>query len=222
MKNLALVILIAVAAHLLGEVTCSAATITFTNSAAFNAALTAVPMTVEGYETYPVNSTISNGTLLNGVTYVAFPTGTDGRIDNTFNRIGNQSLALERPGLGDFFFPGDALSLSFSSPVFAVGIFFNVSISPANSLSIATPVGTASTGGPIYDMSTLYFAGLISDVSFTSATIGSSLTSSGYNLDNLTFTTNQVSVPEQLGFFGPAAILAFLFAAHLYRRKMVL
>ena len=53
---------------------------------------------------------------------------------------------------------------------------------------IETPVGTTATGGFEPDMGTFFFAGLISDESFGTATIGSTLSApSGWNADNLVF-----------------------------------
>jgi hypothetical protein len=193
----------------------SATTMTFTSSAAFNLALAGSPVKIEGWDTYALNSTIANGTTLNGVTYNAFPGGTLGRIDNQFNHFGTQSLSLRRsidPNPNKSFFnPGDVLSISFASPIYAMGIFFNANFTRAGSLGIlTTPIGTVTTGGPTYDTGTFYFAGLISTTPFTTATIGSNTKrSSSFNLDNLTFTS---SVPDRLGFLTPALVLGALCA----------
>jgi hypothetical protein len=192
----------------------SATTMTFTSSAAFNLALGGSPVTIEGWDTYALNSTIANGTTLNGVTYNAFPGGTLGRIDNQFNHFGTQSLALRRASdpspNKSFFNPGDVLSISFAKPIYVLGIFFNANFTGAGSLGIlSTPIGTVTTGGP-YDTGTFYFAGVISTTPFTTATIGSNTKrSSSFNLDNLTFTS---SVPDRLGFLTPALVLGALCA----------
>ena len=87
--------------------------------------------------------------------------------------------------------------MAFTVPVFAVGIFFNVAISPDDSLFIKTPDGTATTGGPTYDQGTLYFSGLISDTPFTTATFGGdSDIGSGFTVDNLTFAPTAVPEPS--------------------------
>jgi hypothetical protein len=193
----------------------SATTMTFTSSAAFNLALGGSPVTIEGWDTYALNSTIANGSTLNGVTYNAFPGGTLGRIDNQFNHFGTQSLALRRASDPNpnksFFNPGDLLSISFAKPIYVLGIFFNANFTSAGSLGIlSTPIGTVTTGGPTYDTGTFYFAGLISTTPFTTATIGSNTKrSSSFNLDNLTFTS---SVPDRLGFLTPALVLGSLCA----------
>ena len=71
---------------------------THMSSTHFCAALGSRPFLTEGYEGLPINSTIPAGTTLNGITYVNFPVGTEGRIDNLFGRIGDASLALQRGG----------------------------------------------------------------------------------------------------------------------------
>jgi hypothetical protein len=193
----------------------SATTMTFTSSAAFNLALGGSPVTIEGWDTYALNSTIANGTTLNGVTYNAFPGGTLGRIDNQFNHFGTDSLALRRASDPNpnksFFNPGDVLSISFAKPIYVLGIFFNANFTNVGSLGIlTTPIGTVTTGGPTYDTGTFYFAGVISTTPFTSATIGSNTKrSSSFNLDNLTFSS---SVPDRLGFLTPAFVLGSLCA----------
>ena len=179
---------------LASAVAADAATITYTSSADFFAALGATATTTETYEGLPANSTIAAGDTVNGITYVSFPSGTSGRIDADFNAIGDQSLALT--GSQQFFFPGQSINTSFA-PTTAIGIFFNVSLSTPNSLFIQTPVGRAGNSAA-YDIgSNLYFVGLISDTPFSSATIGSvNAAASGYNLDNLTLAPAATPVPE--------------------------
>jgi PEP-CTERM motif-containing protein len=58
---------------------------------------------------------------------------------------------------------------------------------PTPGVQIRTvPVGEVTTGGPNYDTSTFYFAGLTSDTLFSSATIGANFDAvSGFNVDYL-------------------------------------
>jgi hypothetical protein len=196
----------------------SATTITFTSSAAFTLALAGRPVILEGYDSYAANSTIASGSVLNGVRYDSFPGTSMGRIDNNYNHFGTQSLALYRKSDANpnksFFNPGDTLSMSFVAPVYAMGIFFNANFTKPGSLGIlTTPVGTVTTGGPIYDTGTFYFAGILSDVPFSTVTVGSnSKSSSSYNLDNLSFTHVAAIVPDRLGFLTPAILLGALCA----------
>jgi hypothetical protein len=222
MKGLTTVLLGSALAFFVIAPEASATTTLFTSSAAFNLALNGSPVTIEGWETYALNSTIANGATLNGVTYNAFPGGTLGRIDSQYNHFGTQSLALRRASDSNpnksFFNPGDLLSISFAKPVYAIGIFFNANFTRPGSLGLLnTPVGTVMTGGATYDVTTFYFAGLISTVPFTTATIGSNTKrSSSFNLDNLTFTR---SVPDRLGFLTPALVLGSLCAFGFRTRR---
>lgn len=145
-----------------------------------------------------LNSIIANGTTVNGITYDFFPADKAGRIDNSYNRLGNKSLAAT-PADG-YFFPGESVKVTFPYAVNAVGIYFNVDASPVNSLQVQTAVGSAGNG-TAYDITTLYFVGLISDVAFNSATfvgLANAGITSGYNLDNLSYAA---AVPE------PASLL---------------
>jgi hypothetical protein len=176
------------------EVSHAVSTSTFTHSADFFAALGGAPLVTETYESLPLNSLIAAGSTVGQFTYSTFPAGTQGRIDNFYNRIGAQSLAADRPGNPtlNFFVPGESFSVVFAVPANAVGVFFNANPTPGDGdLFIAASVGLAGTGGPAtnYDVSTLFFAGLISDTPFTSAVIGSLGAGQGssFNVDNLSF-----------------------------------
>jgi PEP-CTERM motif-containing protein len=181
-----------------------ATTITYTSSAAFFAALAGGTVATETYEGLPLNSTIADGATVNNITYNSFPAGTDGRVTNEFNAIGTQSLALARPAGGaQFFINDEGMTVTFPSAVNSVGIFFNVGVSPVNTLQVLTAVGNAGNG-PVYDQTTLYFVGLISDsATFNSATFrGITGITTGFNLDNLSYGT-AATVPE------PTSLLLF-------------
>jgi len=184
----------------------SAATITYTSSAAFFAALAGGTVTTETYEGLPLNSIIPDGTTVDNITYNSFPAGADGRVTNEFGAIGTQSLALIRPGGPNFFINNEGMTVTFPFAVNSVGIFFNVGVSPVNTLQVLTAVGNAGNG-PVYDQATLYFVGLISDsATFNSATFqGVTGITTGFNLDNLSYgnTVVAAAVPE------PTALLLF-------------
>lgn len=189
-----------------------AITTAFTHSSDYFSALglAGVSLVTETYESLPLNSLITAGSTVGPFTYSAFPAGVQGRVDNLFDRIGNQSLAASRPSNpdGGFFFPGDTLTVSFS-PSTAVGVFINANVTPGSSdLFIATPVGFVGTGGPASnrDISNLFFAGLISDTPFTSAVIGSFGAGQGssFNIDNLSIAPSAVPEPTTLLLFGTA------------------
>lgn len=196
---------------LVGSGAASAAVVTYTNSAAFLAALGgASAVTTEGYENLAPNSTIPNGATVNGLTYSGFSRA-GGRVDNSYNRIGNLSLAMSTAAGGpDFFQPGEGFTVDFGGAVSAFGLFFNIGLAPAGTLSVSTAEGTAFNG-PAYDQSTLFFVGLISDTPFSTATILGVSTVSGYNVDNLMFQR----VPEPLTLALALTALAGLGASRL-------
>jgi hypothetical protein len=159
----------------------------YTSSSKFFDAVANAHSTIENYEGIPINTLIPPGSTLDGITYVSFPAGAQGRIDNLYNHFGNAGLSLKR-GFNNtgYFLPGDSFTVSFPEPVSIFGIYFNVSKSPGGSLYVNTPAGNVKTGGPVYDTSTFYFAGLVSDTLFSSATIGGTGNlGSGFNVDNL-------------------------------------
>lgn len=204
--------LLAVCVVLASAVGANAATITYTDSAAFFAALGATPFTTETYEGLPVDSTIPAGATVNGITYTSFPTGTSGRIASNYGAIDDLSLARTGiPGISDFFFPGQSVDVSFA-PTTAIGVFINVGASPSGSLFIQTAVGTAENDQPTTNQQTLNFLGLISDSPFSSARIGATTSAtSGYNLDNLTratIPTTPVPDPASTMFLMGSALLA--------------
>jgi len=196
-----------------------AAVTTFKNPVDFSSALGPNPVVTETFETLPADTIISAGNTINEITYNTFPTAFGGLVTDAFLAIGTNGLALERDGIpgtntapgGDFFFPGDSFSVSFSAPVKAVGIYFLVDTSlGASDFFITTTVGDSHTGNPATDLVMLpggdpafgfseqFFAGLISDTPFLTtifgkAPVGTMLPNNGgWSVDNLTYST----VPE--------------------------
>lgn len=174
------------------------AIISYTSSADFLSALSGRTVTTEDFESQTLNSTIANGSTINGLTYSGLP-GDGGRIDNLYNRIGNQSLAVQRAP-SNFFLTNEGFTVDFGGLTDAVGIFFNVVQSPLNTLQVVTSAGTAGNGAT-YDTLTLYFVGLISDTPFSSASfVGVNGISSGFNVDNITYA--RVPEPATLALLG--------------------
>jgi hypothetical protein len=196
-----------------------AATFTFTSSENFFDSLDTAPRFTETFDGSPTDTIISPGTTLNNITYQSFYGPLAGRIDTNFSRFGNGSLAAERDdnlATPDFFYPGESFSISFAQPVYAIGIFFNASPTHKDSdFYIETPVGIATTGGNSsnYDLNTFFFAGLVSDTPFTTATIGSRKSGRSYNVDNLTYAIPPEPIPE------PTTILGTLIAGTIVTIK---
>ena len=197
-----LMLLLALAAH--------ADIFTYTDSTSFFAAATGA--VTETFETLPLGLTLNSGDTVHGITYLAFPSSTCGMVSNTFNTIDSQALEL---GCGqEFFFPGDSLTVQFASPVTAVGIFFNAGDHPFGPMFIQTDQGTAFDNN-IPQFFSFYFAGLVSDTPFLTATFGSDPNGSAFTLDNLSYApVTATPEPNEV-----IALSACLLAAFLWRRR---
>jgi PEP-CTERM motif len=187
---------------------------TFTSSLAFNSATTG--LTVENYGAYSAGTAVPSGSTLGALTYT-FNTaaGLGGLITNQFNSFTGESLGAAQSGGQQFFFGGDAFTVTFPTAVTAVGIFANVNL--GTSFSLATPTVSLSNTVNTYDTSTFGFFGITSSTPFTSATFTSLDANSTFNIPEIEF-GSVAAVPEPstwammiLGFCG----VGFL----AYRRK---
>jgi hypothetical protein len=192
------------AATLATAATASAVTITYNSSAAFFTDLAAASSTAtETYEGLALNTLIAEGATVNAFTYTSLPGLLNGIVGDNFSDLGTRSLQLDRDGdeiaAGvDFFFPGETVTLTFA-PSNAFGVFINVGTSDSvtDYLSLGTPVGSVTGGGPTPDTGTFFFLGIISDTLFADATFGALASSpTGYNIDNPTIA--RISIPEPI------------------------
>jgi len=168
---------------------------TYTSEFDFFNALGGADVVTEGFEGFDLDEVIPAGTQVGDVIFESFPTEFGGLAGDNYFVFDFRGLHVERdgiPGEGDldFYFPGDEVGLSFTNDVFAVAFYFNVG--PSNDVSdymyVETPVGTAFTGGPVQDLSGMFFAGIISKTPFSTATIGSTFDApTGWNGDNLIY-----------------------------------
>ncbi len=197
-----------------------AATSIFTDPVSFAAALGGAAVNVQSYENAPVNSTISSGQVFEGVTY-AFNNNRTGRIGNIFNRIGDQSLeAVADNGNPNFFVPGNTISMTFGTALTAVGGYFNANTSLVDQFFLTAAGVTATGGGAMdsYDVSTLFFIGIVSDEAFSTATFGALNGTTGvYNFDDLTTVNAIGAVPEPATW--AMMIIGFGFAGMALRRR---
>jgi hypothetical protein len=186
----------------------------YSSSAAFFAALAGQTVLTEGYEAQTTDSTIADGSTLNGLTY-SFSAGIDGRVDSNYNKIGNNSLgAAGSPG---FFLQGDSITVTFDQATTAFGVFFNIDDSDLASVFAETNHGDYHESGGGYDFDTFYFVGIVSDTTFTSVTFGALLSAnSGFNVDDLSWVQSSQVVPTP----GSLALLSLgLLAAGFTRRR---
>jgi len=174
MKTSSLIIAAGLAVGLTGA---QAATVTFTQSAAFFAALSApiyAPSQTETYESYATDTQILNGGTLGSYTYSGFPSYDDGTVsgridqrDESGANVGFFSVAgglkslgafftpiPAAPAQGDYFFNGEGFTVALPAGTRAIGLFFNISTANtpnSTDLFINTAVGNATNGGSNYD-----------------------------------------------------------------------
>lgn len=200
-----------------------ASVVTYTSSAAFEAALGSAPTLVENYNSFIAGNLIAPGSTFDGITYTTFNLGASstqqGIITNQFNSFSGLSLgANQNNGAAQFFFDGNSLDISFA-PTLAIGVFFNVNQN-SGTFGIHSLVGDASTGSAAYDTSTFVFAGLISTTPFTSAEIFSNSGGGGtasFNIPEIILA--QTSTPEAATSTMTALGAGFLMALLLRRRR---
>jgi hypothetical protein len=196
-----------------------AGTVTYTSSAAFDAALAGAPKLVEDYAGFTNKEDIAPGSTFHGITYASFniTAGTDGIISNQFNSFSGLSLGANQANdAAEFFFDGNSMVINFA-PAYAIGVFYNVNAN-SGTFGIITSAGSASAGSASYDTSTFVFAGLISTTQFTSAEIFSNSGGAGtasYNIPEIIL----AQAPEPAS-ITVTALGAGLLAALLLRRRL--
>jgi hypothetical protein len=143
--------------------------------------------------------TISNPGTFGGLTYnFGGPTLVGGIITNQFNSFSGLSLGGHQSGGAQFFFGGDSVTVTFATPVNAVGVFFNVNLNSGN-YDMNTPVGSAITGSASYDTATFVFDGITSTTPFSTITLVSGNTSLGsYNIPEIEFASTTTVPPVPL------------------------
>ncbi len=171
---------------------------TFTSSTAFLAATSGT--TVEDYATTTAGQLVPDGSTLDGLTYT-FSTGAGlgGVITDQYNSFSGLSLAAKQTAgplsSSDYFYGGESFTVSFPTPVTAVGIFANVNPNTGN-YDLSTSAGSATTGSSTYDTFTFVFVGLTSATPFSSATFTSEDLALGvYNIPEIIY-GQAASVPE--------------------------
>jgi len=195
--------------------TANAAFTSYTDSAAFLAALGGAPATTLDFDGVPSGSVIPNGGSFDGVRFdfsdpsfdLAVLTGLDTTSPPNF-------LGVDDGTPGGSFLPEDVVTLVFPTPVFAVGASF---LTPAGILDgvlrVVTPSGTTHSGlapsaiFPSGDEE--WFVGLIADTPFGRADLTSSFSALVHNLDDITYAAVPEPFSATLVVSGLAGILGY-------------
>lgn len=189
----------------------ASATTTYTSSSAFDSATT-VNFTEDFGSGFTNGQDLAPGFVADGVTYGAFVltgTATDLDISNLFIDVSGLSLGADHTQEfgpdATYFAANEGATLTFATPIFAFGIFFNVQPN-SGTYGITTSVGSVSTGSATYDTSTFVFDGIVSSTPFTSVTFSNAGTEAAYSIPEFFATT----VPEPATFGLGLAGLALL------------
>jgi hypothetical protein len=169
---------------------------TFTISTEFTAAT--VGLTTDDYGSYSAGTLVPSGSTLGTLTY-SFSTasGLGGVVTNLYDSFSGNSLAAKQVSgpldISDFFLPNESFTVTFPTPVTAVGIFSNVNL-PLSSEISTTSGDTGSINYTVYDTLTFTFLGFTSTTPFTSATFSST---SPFNIPMIEYGAAAVAaIPE--------------------------
>ena len=198
----------------------AAGTLTFTDQAAFFAALPGTPSTLD-FEAVPVHTAVPSGATISGISFDYSLGGlTMGIVDDFDTTSGRQSLGQNDPGNFDQFVAGDGFELDLLAPAAGVGLYFITTADPvfAGDIQLVTPAGTALNAGTpnltLPDGGTAYFVGLISDTPFSQAGVQFDPGAVGaflFNVDDITIADPAASAaPEPSGWLLCGGALALL------------
>lgn len=192
------------------------ASVTYTSQPNFLTALGGSGATLD-FEAQTSGDIINSGTSIGDISfsYSIGPPPTDMMVTNDFlTTSGNNYLGLDDAGNFNLFIAGDAFSMSFATPTYALGMYF-VSGDPLfnGDIQLITSSGTALNSDVIDvtlgDGGLAYYVGLISDTAFNSASIQFDVAAEGaflYSVDDITTSTSVVPVPAAVWLFGSGLI----------------
>lgn len=168
----------------------------FDNPADFaNAIAPSNPIVID-FEGALAGTLIPSGTAFGGVTFTYTLGNLQLRISNAFDTVsGSNALGLDDSGNFYQFIAGDAFSLSFPTPIFALGLYY-ITTDPllAGDITLTTSQGSATNGGTslqtLPDGGNVYFVGFVSTAPFETAQLGASSGAAGaflFNIDDITY-----------------------------------
>lgn len=184
----------------------AASTFTVTSSAQFSSDLGSAAKRIEDFSGAQANQVIPSGTTLNNITYGPLSlTGGASQliITDLYDNFSGLTLGVDHTG-GDpfsaltYFFGNEGATLTFNTPVYAVGVYYNVNQN-SGSFAVATSMAVAMTGSAVFDTPDhdFVFAGIVSDTPFSQANIYSVGTVASYNVAEIIVVTGApTGVPE--------------------------
>lgn len=176
--------------------TSSAITTTFTEAGSFLVAAPGTPGVLD-FEGLASGTLIPSGTAQGGITFSYSIDGLTLQVVDSFDTT-SPANSLGLTGGDDALLDGDEVDLVFSTPISALGMHFITSdAAVANEIQLVTPEGTALGSGVVEttlgDGGFVYFLGLVSTSTFSSATIAfanDGEVNFAFNVDDIT------TVPE--------------------------
>lgn len=198
-------------------------TTTFTQAAAFAAALPGTPMTHD-FDGLAAGTELPDGTVLGPITFRYALSGASLKVTDALETTsGPNSLGLT--GGDEALLDTDRIELTFETPVRAVGLDVITSDpTVTNEIRLVTPVGIVGSGiaeTTLPDGGIVYFVGLVSTTAFSTAELEfapDAKINFTYNVDDVT-----LAVPEPPGgLAGPAGLVALLVLYELRSRRALL
>lgn len=179
----------------------------YSNSGNFLTAIGGGTSTLD-FEGTVAGTLIPTGSSLGGITFSYSIAGLDMMVADDFDTTsGTNVLGLDDADNFNQFFDGDEFSLSFDTPITALGLFF-ITGDPlfANDIELITPFGSVFNSDVeelvLADGGLAYYLGVVSDDAFSSVDIGFALDGEVnflYNVDDITISA--VPLPPALGLF---------------------
>jgi hypothetical protein len=179
----------------------------FTDNASFQAAIAGFTSNTANFDDIAANTIIPQGGTADGITFNYSVVGGTGNlmVSSLFDTTSFPNYLGSDDGGTNAFFPGDSITMSFASPINALGMYIILSGAPAaDDFTLSAGSATASSSAVIQqvlpDFGQVLFLGLTDTTGFSSATI--SLNGNAgeiWNLDDVvsaTAPTSTTPTPE--------------------------
>jgi hypothetical protein len=174
----------------------------FTSSASFFAAISGLTPTTANFDSDPVGN-IAQGATVDGITFTYTVDGglESLAVQNTFDTTsGKNYLGSNDAGTGGALFPGDTFTMSFSTPINAVGFFIIGGPYSTGDFTLSSLTATATSSNVLEetlgDGGQVIFLGIASNTDFSSATVTLDPSAGElWNVDDITTAAGPVGAP---------------------------